>query len=96
MLLKNHSIKHERSGEAELSLVPVMVGVILGAVVGPMVSMVMPGGGKILDAIASGDAPGWMMMSSLAWAGGALIGTPIGYSWVESSVARQQVQSAAA
>ncbi|MBL4808488.1 MAG: hypothetical protein JKY43_00320 [Phycisphaerales bacterium] len=96
MLLKNHSIKHERSGEAELSLVPVMVGVILGAVVGPMVSMVMPGGGKILDAIASGDAPGWMVMSSLAWTGGAMIGTPIGYSWVESSVARQQVQSAAA
>jgi len=96
MLLKNHSIKHERSGEAELSLVPVMVGVLLGAVAGPMVAMVMPGGGKILEAIASGDAPGWIMMSSLAWAGGALMGTPIGYSWVESSVARQHVQSASA
>lgn len=96
MLLKNHSIKHERSGEAELSLVPVMVGVLLGAVAGPMVAMVMPGGGKILDAIASGDAPGWMMMSSLAWAGGAMMGTPVGYSWVESSVERQQVHSATA
>ena len=96
MLLKNHSLKNERSGEADLSLVPVMVGVMLGAVAGPMVAMVMPGGGKILEAIASGEAPGWMMMSSLAWAGGALIGTPIGYSWVESSVERQQVHSAAA
>jgi len=96
MVLKNHSIKHERSGEPELSLVPVMVGVLLGAVVGPVVSMVMPGGGKILEAIASGEAPGWMMMSSLAWAGGAMMGTPLGYSWVESSVARQHGQAATA
>lgn len=93
MMLKNHGIKHERSGEPDLSLLPVMVGVLLGAVVGPVLSMVMPGSGKILETIASGDAPGWMMMSSLAWAGGAMIGTPLGYSWVESSVARQQVQT---
>lgn len=90
MVLKNHSLKHERSGEPELSLIPVICGVLLGAVVGPIASMVMPGSGKVLQALASGEAPGWMLMSSLAWAGGALIGTPIGYSWVESSVARQQ------
>tara|TARA_R110002096_G_scaffold173781_7_gene348669 strand:+ start:21874 stop:22770 length:897 start_codon:yes stop_codon:yes gene_type:complete len=96
MVLKNHAMKHERSGEADLSLVPVMVGVMLGAVVGPLLSMAMPGSGKLLHALAMGSAPGWMMMSSLAWAGGALIGTPVGYSWVESSVARQQVQASRA
>jgi len=90
MVLKNHSLKHERSNEPELSLIPVIIGVLLGAVVGPIIAMVMPGNGKVLQALASGDAPGWMLMSSLAWAGGALIGTPIGYSWVESSVERQQ------
>ncbi len=95
-VIKNHSMKKERSGEADMSLVPVLLGVMLGAVVGPVVSMVMPGGGKILDAIASGEAPGWMLMSSLAWAGGAFIGVPVGYSWVESSVARQQAAHAAA
>jgi hypothetical protein len=94
MVLKNHSLKHERSGEADLSLVPVMVGVMLGAVIGPVLTMVMPGSGKVLHALALGEAPGWMMMSSLAWVGGALIGTPVGFSWVESSVARQQVQAA--
>jgi hypothetical protein len=95
-VIKNHSLKKERSGEPDLSLVAVMVGVMLGAVVGPLVSMVMPGGGKILEAIASGEAPGWMLMSSLAWSGGAMIGVPVGYSWVESSVARQQVAHAKA
>jgi len=94
MMLKNHSLKNERSGEGELSLVPVIVGVLLGGVAGPLMGMVVPGGGKILEAVASGDAPGWMMMSSLAWAGGALIGTPVGYSWVESSVERQHGQAA--
>jgi hypothetical protein len=95
-VLKNHALKNERSREPDLSLVPVILGVMLGAVVGPVLSMVMPGGGKILDAIASGEAPGWMLMSSLGWVGGAMIGTPLGYSWVESSVARQQAAHAAA
>lgn len=95
-VLKNHALKNERSMEPDLSLVPVILGVMLGAVVGPIVSMAIPSGGKILDAIASGEAPGWMLMSSLGWVGGALIGTPLGYSWVESSVARQQTAHASA
>ena len=89
MVIKNHSIANERSKEPDLSLIPVMVGVLLGGVLGPLLAMVMPGGGKILESIAAGDMPGYLVMSSLAWAAGALIGTPVGYSWVESSVARQ-------
>jgi len=88
-MVHSHKDRGERD-HIELSLIPVICGVLLGAVVGPIIAMVMPGNGKVLQALASGDAPGWMLMSSLAWAGGALIGTPIGYSWVESSVERQQ------
>lgn len=81
---------------SEVSLVAVMLGVLLAGVIGPLVGLVMPGSGKILQAIAAGDMPGFLVMSSLSWAAGAMIGAPIGYSWVESSVARQQVNSATA
>lgn len=81
---------------AEVSLVAVMIGILLAGVIGPMVGLVMPGSGKLLQSIAAGDMPGFLVMSSLSWAAGAMIGAPIGYSWVESSVARQQVNSATA
>lgn len=104
MLIQNHSMSSggkngrggRRSSGVVVSLVPVMVGVMLGGVVGPLVGMVMPGSGKILQSIAAGEMPGFLVMSSLSWAAGAMIGTPVGYSWVESSVARQQVNAAAA
>ncbi len=104
MLIQNHSMGSSskggrggrRSDEVVVSLVPVMVGVMLGGVVGPLVGMVMPGSGKLLQSIAAGDLPGFLVMSSLSWAAGAMIGTPVGYSWVESSVARQHANAATA
>ncbi|MBO6514678.1 MAG: hypothetical protein JJ974_12005 [Phycisphaerales bacterium] len=104
MLIQNHSMgssgKHgrggKRSSDGVVSLIPVMVGVMLGGVFGPLVGMVTPGSGRLLQAIASGEMPGFLVMSSVSWAAGAMIGTPVGYSWVESSVARQQANTASA
>ncbi len=81
---------------SEVSLVAVMLGILLAGVIGPLVGLVMPGSGKLLQSIAAGDLPGFLVMSSLSWAAGAMIGTPVGYSWVESSVARQHANAATA
>lgn len=77
-------------GARVVSVVPAILGVSLAGLVAPIVVLVVPGSGNVIGSIASGDAPGWMMMTPMAWSAGALIGVPAGYGWVESSMQRHQ------
>jgi len=70
------------------TMVPMILGVALAAVAAPLLSFVVPGPAGLMDAIARGTAPGFVRMSALAWACGALVGVPLGYGWVESSMAK--------
>lgn len=65
--------------------VPATVGVMLGAVVGPLVGIGVPGTGKIVDAVVRGDLPGWLAVSPASWVAGALIGVPAGISMMRSA-----------
>lgn len=78
-----------------VSVVPAILGVALAGLVAPLVVFVVPGSDKVLASIASGDAPGWTMMTPMAWSAGAMIGAPAGYGWVESSMQRHQTAAPA-
>ena len=70
---------------------PIMIGMMLCGVVAPMIGVVVPGVGKLEDLAISGALPGYLAVSPAAWIMGALMGTPVGHSWVEHT----QAQSAA-
>ncbi|PCI10026.1 hypothetical protein COB72_04600 [bacterium] len=73
---------------------PIMIGVMLCGVLGPVIGMIQPGSGGLLALIISGHLPGYLIVSPIAWSMGALLGVPIGHSWVEHSA--QQVTNAQA
>ncbi len=87
MVLKsNEKDMHERSH----TMIPMVIGVMLAGVVSPLIGMVSPGPGGMLESIASGSMPGWLAVSPISWAAGALLGVPIGWGWLESTVAMQE------
>ena len=65
---------------------PLMIGVMLCGVFGPMIGLVKPGSSGLLELVTHGDLPGYLIVSPMAWSMGALLGVPIGHSWVEHSV----------
>jgi len=72
------------------NMTPMIVGVLVAGIVAPLIGMVMPGSGGVLKTVATGSLPGWLAVSPIAWSVGALLGVPIGWGWVESTVAMQE------
>jgi len=64
---------------------PVMIGVMLCGVIAPIVGIFKPGIVGLGELALLGDLPGYLVVSPAAWIGGALIGVPVGHSWVEHS-----------
>ncbi|MBL4590977.1 MAG: hypothetical protein JKY96_03350 [Phycisphaerales bacterium] len=82
--------------DRSISMIPMIFGVLLAGVVAPLIGMAVPGSGKLLESLASGSMPGWLTVSPVSWAVGALLGVPIGWGWLESTVAMQESQAQAA
>jgi hypothetical protein len=80
-------VKEDRAAPAGSTgiLVPAVVGVMLGAVVGPLVGLAVPGAGKLMAGVAQGDLPGWVLVSPSGWMAGALLGVPAGISFLKST-----------
>ena len=64
---------------------PIMLGVMLAGVVGPLVGLIMPGSNELVGLVVKGDLQGFLIVSPMAWTMGALLGVPVGHSWVEHS-----------
>lgn len=64
---------------------PLMLGVMLCGVLMPIVGIFAPGVGLLTELSMRVDLPGYLIVSPVAWAAGALIGVPVGHSWVEHS-----------
>ncbi len=75
---------------------PIIFGVMLAGVLGPLVGIVAPGLGEIGELAIVGELPGYLALSPAAWVMGALIGVPVGHSWVEHSHARVEHKPAGA
>lgn len=68
-------------------LLPAVMGVMAAGVVGPLIGLVFPGGGRLLLGLARSELPGWVLISPAGWVAGALIGAPVGVSFVTNRVA---------
>ncbi|MFG0314594.1 MAG: hypothetical protein ACF8LL_10470 [Phycisphaerales bacterium] len=73
---------------------PMMLGVMLAGVLLPLLTIVYPGLGSIEELVLKGDLPGTMIVSPAAWLTGALLGVPMGHSWVEQTHAHANAQPA--
>lgn len=71
---------------------PMMLGVMLAGVLLPLLAIVYPGLGSIEELVLKGDLPGTMIVSPAAWLTGALLGVPMGHSWVEQTHAHANPQ----
>ena len=65
---------------------PLMIGVMLCGVVAPIIGFFAPGTSELSGLVVQGDLPGYLIVSPIAWSMGALLGVPMGHSWVEHSV----------
>jgi len=65
---------------------PLMIGVMLCGVVAPIIGFFAPGASGLTGLVVQGDLPGYLIVSPIAWSMGALLGVPMGHSWVEHSV----------
>ncbi|MAO22645.1 MAG: hypothetical protein CMJ35_07100 [Phycisphaerae bacterium] len=79
------SMSEEKGGHSGTPYAPVMLGVMLCGVIAPLVGIFMPGAGALEELVYKGGLPGYLIVSPSAWAGGALIGVPVGHSWIEHS-----------
>ncbi|MEX0877039.1 MAG: hypothetical protein WD114_06230 [Phycisphaerales bacterium] len=80
-----------RGGDEELvatPYAPIMLGVMLCAVIAPLLGIVRPGAGDLAGLVVRGDLPGYLIVSPSAWVICALLGVPVGHSWVEHSAAQ--------
>lgn len=75
----------EGGGGVTAILAPVLIGVMLAGVVGVLMGLGVPGTGRLLDGVARGSLPGWLMVSPAAWDAGALLGAPVGVSFLAAS-----------
>jgi hypothetical protein len=76
---------NEKDGHEGTPFAPVMIGVLLAGAVFPAVTIVYPGFASMQELVLEGALPGFVIVSPAAWAMGALLGVPIGHSWVEHS-----------
>ena len=65
---------------------PIMIGVMLCSVLMPVIGMITPGAGGLVELVQGGKVPGYLIVTPIAWVMGALLGVPVGHSWVEHSV----------
>ncbi len=63
-----------------------MIGVMLMGCIAPFIGLIRPGEAELLSLTIKADIPGFLIVSPIAWSMGALLGVPIGHSWVEHSV----------
>jgi len=75
---------------------PIVIGGMLAGIIAPLVGLLVPGGPKLLGATLIADLPGYLVLSPMAWIMGALLGVPIGHSWVEHSTAQTQTKAPSA
>jgi hypothetical protein len=86
--LASGSVRGEDEKNEPTAFAPIVIGVLAAGVLGPMIGLVFPGAGKLEGLVLSGGIPGFLIVSPSAWAMGALIGVPVGHSWVEHSAAQ--------
>ena len=72
---------------------PIMFGVLLMGVIAPLIGFVKPGSGELLGLVMHQDLPGYLIVSPVAWAAGAILGVPMGHSWVEHSMHQAQASA---
>ena len=65
---------------------PIMIGVMLMGVLAPLIGLIKPGSGDLLGLVMHQDLPGYLVVSPISWAAGAVLGVPVGHSWVEHSM----------
>ena len=87
--LASNMVREDSNKESSTAFGPILIGILLAGVLSPMLGLVIPGSGKLLDGVLTGDLPGFLIVSPTAWAMGGLLGLPIGHSWVEHSVHQQ-------
>lgn len=83
-------IQSKRQDPELIGFGPMIAGVLLAGVLAPIIGMFVPGSSGVLDSIGSGSLPGWLAVSPVSWSVGALLGVPIGWGWVESTVAMHE------
>ncbi|MEZ6163212.1 MAG: hypothetical protein R3B67_02125 [Phycisphaerales bacterium] len=71
---------------------PVMLGVMLAGMLMPLVGIVKPGLSSLELLQLKGELPGFLALSPAAWVAGALLGVPVGHSWMEHSQTQTQEQ----
>jgi hypothetical protein len=86
----------EKDGHKGTPLAPMMLGMMLCGMIAPLVGIVFPGLGELPALSVQGQLPGYLAVSPAAWVMGALLGVPIGHSWVEQTHAHQAQQKTAA
>lgn len=66
-------------------LLPALAGMLLAGALAPLIGIASPGPGRLLDGIARGTLPGWVLVSPASWAAGAMLGVPMGVSLLRSA-----------
>lgn len=82
------SMKEKNAPHTPVPMAPIMLGVMLCSLVAPLIGIVRPGSGHLHALVIASDLPGYLIVSPSAWIMGALLGVPIGHSWVEHSAAQ--------
>ncbi len=81
-----NTMRDAKSKDAPTPFAPIIIGMMLASVFAPMIGLLKPGADGLLGLVVRGDLPGYLIVSPIAWVMGALLGVPIGHSWVEHSV----------
>ncbi len=84
-LLAN-TMRDAKSKNMPTPFAPIIIGMMLASVFAPIIGVLKPGADGLLGLLVHGDLPGYLIVSPIAWVMGALLGVPIGHSWVEHSV----------
>jgi hypothetical protein len=66
-------------------VLPALAGMLLAGMVAPLIGIASPGPGRLLEGIARGTLPGWVLVSPASWAAGAMLGIPMGVSLLRSA-----------
>ncbi|MFG0299217.1 MAG: hypothetical protein ACF8K1_06430 [Phycisphaerales bacterium JB047] len=90
------SMSEEKGGHSGTPFAPVMLGVMLCGVLVPLVGIITPGAESLAELVYKGSLPGYLIVSPTAWIAGALIGVPVGHSWIEHSHAHTGPQATTA
>ncbi len=79
------SARKDEKSATPTAFAPIMLGVMLCGVIAPLIGLIKPGAGELLGLAVKGDLLGFLIVSPMAWSMGAMLGVPMGHSWVEHS-----------